>query len=165
VSRTSWWGVKVRQTRAHLLARVRRAEREALVPWTTPAELALFDAMHIADRRHGLDVVRTLRDHGVGERDVLVAGLLHDCGKGRTGLIPRIVWSLGEAFGPWVHQLGRLIPGLRRPLTRLRDHADRSADLAAAAGCPPLTVDLIRYQDEPRNERYGALLKRADEAN
>lgn len=135
------------------------------MPWTTPAELELFDTMHVADRRHGLDVVRSLRQYGVTDRDVLVAGLLHDCGKGRTGVVPRIVWSLGQAFGPWVHRLGGLVPGLRGGLKRLRVHAQRSAALAAEAGCSPLTVDLIRHQDAPRDERYGRLLQLADEAN
>jgi hypothetical protein len=164
-SDASWWARKVRQTRAHLLARVRRAEREALVPWTTPAELALFDAMHVADRRHGLDVVRSLEAQGVRDRDVLIAGLLHDCGKGRTGVVPRIVWSLGEAYGPTVHRIGGFVPGLRTSLARLRDHAETSAQLAAEAGCSPLTVNLIRYQEDPHDQEYGPLLKLADEAN
>ena len=34
-------------------------------PGSTPAQLALFDAMHVADRRHGLDVVASLRAEGV----------------------------------------------------------------------------------------------------
>jgi hypothetical protein len=120
--------------------------------------------MHVADRRHGLDVVRTLEGHGVTDRDVLVAGLLHDCGKGRTGVVPRIVWSLGEAYGPWVHRIAELVPGMGRPLRRLRDHAHRSAELAARAGCSPVTVELIRFQDDPRDD-HGRLLKLADEAN
>jgi hypothetical protein len=148
-----------------VLARVRRAERDALVPWTTPRELALFDAMHVADRRHGLDVIRTLEAYGVTDRDVLVAGLLHDCGKGRTGVIPRIIWSLGEAYGLWVHRIGGFLPGMHRALARLSVHADRSAALAARAGCSEVTVELIRYQDDPRDDHYGRLLKLADEAN
>ena len=85
-----------------------------LAAWLTPAELALFDAQHVADRRHGLDVVAYLRRAAVRDRDVLAAGLLHDCAKGDTGAGPRIAWSLSEAFGPWVLVPARLVPGLGR---------------------------------------------------
>ena len=161
----SWWADKSRQVWRHVRARVTPAEREALVTAVSPAELALFDAMHVADRRHGLDVVRSLEAQGVRHRDVLIAGLLHDCGKGRTGVIPRIVWSLGEAYGPTVHRIGGFVPGLRTSLARLRDHAEASAQLAAEAGCSPFTVNLIRYQEDPQDQEYGPLLKLADEAN
>ena len=37
--------------------------------------------------------------------------------------------------------------------------------LAAAAGCSPRTVELIRHQDAPRDAECGELLRLADEAN
>ena len=74
-------------------------ERAGLAAWTTPAQLALFDSMHVADRRHGLDVVASLRAEGVTEPDLLLAGLLHDAGKGDTGVWPRVAYSLGQAYG------------------------------------------------------------------
>ena len=140
-------------------------ERRALDAWTTPAQAALFDSMHVADRRHGLDVVDALRRAGVTDRDVLVAGLLHDAGKGDTGVLPRVAFSLGQAWGSWVWQFASAVPGWRAPLRRLRDHAELSAALAAGAGCSPRTVSLIRYQDDPRDPEFGALLKLADESN
>jgi hypothetical protein len=161
----SWWASKVRQTRAHLRARVRAAERVELATWLTPAQLALFDSMHRADRRHGLDVVTTLRRVGVDDREVLLAGLLHDSGKGATGLVPRIVWSLGEVFGERVRTAAGRVPGMARALDRLRAHPERSAELALAAGCTDRTADLIRHQEAPRDPRFGPLLKLADEAN
>jgi hypothetical protein len=121
--------------------------------------------MHVADRRHGLDVVRTLREDGVGDRDVLVAGLLHDAGKGSVGVWPRVAWSLGEAYGSWIWRLARLLPGGRGDMDRLRRHADISARLAEAAGCSPRTVALIAERPEPADASFGALLHRADEAN
>jgi hypothetical protein len=122
--------------------------------------------MHVADRRHGLDVVATLRAEGVDDRDVLVAGLLHDAGKGPgVGLWPRVAWSLGEVFGPWVVSVARILPGFGPALDRLRDHAEISAQIAAAAGCSPRTVALIRDQSSPRDPEYGELLRLADEAN
>ena len=165
MSHASWWGSKVRQFRAHVRARVVPGERAGLATWLGPAQLALFDAMHVADRRHGLDVVATLRAEGVNETDVLVAGLLHDAGKDQTGVWSRVVYSLGQAYGSWIWRVAGIVPGVRRDLERLRDHAETSAKLAAAAGCSARTVELIRHQDDPHDAEYGELLRLADEAN
>jgi HD domain len=165
VSHASWWGSKVRQFRAHVRARVVPGERAGLATWLDPSQLALFDAMHVADRRHGLDVVATLRAEGVNETDVLVAGLLHDAGKDQTGVWSRVVYSLGQAYGSWIWRVASIVPGVRRDVERLRDHAETSAKLAAVAGCSARTVELIRHQDDPRDAEYGELLRLADEAN
>jgi hypothetical protein len=165
-SRTFSWAAKVRQTRSYLTARVDPVERSELAAWLTGAELQLYDSMHVADRRHGLDVVGTLKAEGVEDRDVLVAGLLHDAGKGpQIGLLPRIVWSLGEALGDVALLVTRPLPGMGRALDRLRDHAELSARLAEAAGCSQRTVELIRERPLPDDRRYGELLRLADEAN
>jgi hypothetical protein len=141
------------------------AERAALVAWITPAQLALFDSMHVADRRHGLDVVASLRNEGATDPDVLVAGLLHDAGKGETGVWPRVAYSLGSRYGAWVWQVSGRLPGFGPALERLRTHADTSAALATAAGCSARTVALIRDQEAPTDPEYGELLRLADEAN
>lgn len=159
-----WWRTKARQFRTHLFARVAPSERAALESWLSPRQLALFDRMHVADRRHGLDVVATLRSHGATDRDLLLAGLLHDAGKGRVGVRARIAWSLGEAFGRWVLRLSARRFGLAADLATLEAHAERSAVLAAEAGCPRRTVALIRAQDDPGDD-LGRLLLYADEAN
>ena len=161
----SWWAAKVRQFGAHLRARVTDAERRALDGWTTPDERSLFDSMHVTDRRHGLDVVATLRADGVDDIEVLVAGLLHDAAKGDTGVLPRVVGALGQAWGGWVPRSARLVPGMGTALDRLRTHAEASARLAAAAGCSPRTVELIRWQEAPRDPEFGERLRLADEAN
>jgi hypothetical protein len=161
----TWWLTKARQTKRHLLARVSTREREAVAAWLSPAQLALYDGMHLADRRHGLDVVAALRDAGESDPEVLLAGLLHDAGKGDTGMVPRVVHALGQAGIAWpALALGRL-PGMRAGLVRLRDHAETSAQLAAQAGCTTRTVDLIRWQDEPRDPEAGERLRLADDAN
>jgi hypothetical protein len=136
-----------------------------LAAWTTPAELALFDAQHVADRRHGLDVVSYLRRAGVRDRDILAAALLHDCAKGDTGFGPRIAWSLGERLGEWILVPSRLIPGWGRALVRLRDHAEASAALLDGAGLPSRAVELVRHQSAPADPDYGALFHAADEAS
>ena len=164
-STQSWWGSKVRQFRSHVGARVAAGERVGLAAWLTDAQLDLFDSMHVADRRHGLDVVATLRATGVTSLDALLAGLLHDAGKGQTGVGPRIAYSLGQRYGGWAWRAAGILPGWSAAIERLRTHAETSARLAAAAGCSPLTVELIRDQDEPRDPAFGELLRLADEAN
>jgi hypothetical protein len=144
-----WWAGKGRQFFAHLRASVTPADRAIVAGWLTPPQLALFDAMHVADRRHGLDVVASLRASGVTDADVLVAGLLHDAGKADTG-----VWRVAG-----------VAPGMRASLERLLRHAETSATLAARAGCSPRTVELIRNQDAPVDPEFGELLRLADEAN
>jgi hypothetical protein len=144
---------------------VSAAERAGLAAWLTTPQLAVFDAMHVADRRHGLDVVATLRADGVDEPDLIVAGLLHDAGKGATGVWPRVAYALGQAYGPWAWRLAGLLPGFDEALMTLRDHAETSARLAAAAGCSARTVELIRHQDAPIDPDAGRRLLLADEAN
>ncbi|MES2208987.1 MAG: hypothetical protein V4515_02240 [Chloroflexota bacterium] len=141
------------------------SERNNLLGWLTPTQVAVYDGMTVADRRHGLDVVAALRRQGINDRDVLVAGLLHDAGKGATGVLPRIVHSLGQAYGPWIpRQVGRL-PGMTEALRRLEAHPERSARMAEEAGCSRRTVELIRWQETPHDPEYGERLRLADEAN
>jgi len=161
----SWWASKARQFRTHLRASVAPEERAGLATWITPPQLALFDEMHVADRRHGLDVVATLRTEGVTEPDVLLAGLLHDAGKGRTGLWPRVAYSLGARHGTWIWRSVSVVPGFHPAIDSLRAHPETSATLAAAVGCSARTVELIRHQDAPDDPEFGELLRLADEAN
>jgi hypothetical protein len=161
----SWWANKVRQFRSHVRARVSVSERAELATWLTPVQLELFDAMHVADRRHGLDVVATLRADDVSEPDVLVAGLLHDAGKGDTGVGPRVAYSLGQRYGRWAWRAGGVVPGWAAAIRRLQAHAETSAELARAAGCSPRTISLIRFQEAPEDPEFGELLRLADEAN
>jgi hypothetical protein len=133
--------------------------------WLAPSQLALFDGMRVPDRRHGLDVVAALRTGGASDADLLVAGLLHDCGKGpRVRLVHRVAWSLGQRYGSWIWRASSHIPTFRTGLAGLRDHARRSAELAEAAGCSPRSVELILLQENPADEA-GRLLHAADEAN
>ena len=141
------------------------AERSELASWVSPTQLALFESMHVADRRHGLDVVASLRAAGVESCDALLAGLLHDAGKGRIGVWPRVGYALGDHYGAWIWRAAGLLPGFRSDLDRLGRHAEMSARLAAAAGCPERTVELIRNQESPRDPEFGELLRIADEAN
>ena len=164
-SSPSWWASKARQLGRHLVARVAPGERAELAGWLTPAQLSLFDGMPTADRRHGLDVLGRLRALGTEDRDLLLAGLFHDAGKGHSiRLWHRVAWSLGERLGPWAHRLAGRLPGGGDAMARLRDHADRSASLALAAGCERRTAHLIRGDVAGADAAAAALLLQADEA-
>jgi hypothetical protein len=162
----SWWGGKVRQVRTYLDARVSLAERAGLATTLTPAQLALFDTMHVADQRHGLEVMRRLcADGGPHDAELELAGLFHDAAKGPgVGLLHRVSWSLGEHYGAWVWEVGRVLPGFGHAYARLEDHAEESAREALAAGCTERTAALIRSQATPTDEA-GRRLHAADEAS
>jgi len=165
-SQASWWGSKARQLGRHVAARVTPVERATLAEWLTPAQLALFDGMPVVDRRHGLDVVAALGPAGVGDGDLRLAALFHDAGKGRSiRLWHRVAWSLGELLGTWVHGLAARLPGGADAMARLRDHADRSAELASAVGCSPRAAALIRGSVGPEDAGALAALHVADEAS
>lgn len=159
-----WWAGKVRQSWRHSTGRVTAAERAALGGWLTAAQTALFESMPRADQRHGLDVVAALRTAGHRDPELLLAGLLHDCGKGPSvRLWHRVAWSLGERYGTAISSLTARLPGFARAYDRIRLHAERSAELAVRAGCTPRTASLIRHQAEPMEPVLGEALRLADE--
>src|SRR4029453_15779532 len=110
---------------------------DGLTTWLTPAQLTMFDSMHVADGGHRPGVVAAPRADGVTGPDVLGAGLLHDAGKGDTGVGPRVAFSLGQRYGRWVWRAAGLLPGWGAALNRLETHAVTSGDLPPAAGCAP----------------------------
>ncbi len=114
----------------------------------------LFDAMPRADQRHGLRVLAALQAAGEADRALLQAALLHDCAK-RIGvrLWQRVARVLLKAF--WPAYLARLAvapeparASWRHGLWLLLHHDVIGAEMAAAAGCDPLAVMLIRRHEE-----------------
>jgi hypothetical protein len=162
----SWWSAKVRRFWLYFFGRVSTRERSDLATWLMPEQLRLFDAMHRADQRHGLDVVRALRAAGQTDPELLLAGLLHDCGKGRSLRVwHRVGWSLAERYGPRVERPMLRLPGFPRAFGVIAGHAERSAELALAAGASEATAELIRHQAEPLDDERGRALLLADQAN
>lgn len=162
----SWWSSKSRQAIRHVTGRVTAVEREALARWLSADQLRLFESMHRADQRHGLDVMERLRSDGHDDPDLLLAALLHDCSKGPDVRLPhRVAWSLGERYGEGVLTLTARLPGFDRAYDALRHHADDSAVLAREAGCSERTVELIRHQSDPVDPVSGRALQLADEAS
>jgi hypothetical protein len=161
-----WWAGRVRQFARYVTGRVTKSERAELGGRLTSAQLELFDRMHRADQRHGLDVVAVLRRAGHADADLLVAGLLHDSGKGRDLHVwHRVGWSLAERYDGWIRRAALRTPTFKTAFATLAAHAERSAELALAAGCSPRTADLIRHQAEPTDEELGVALRLADEAS
>ena len=164
-SSTSWWGGKVRQFGRHVTGAVTPAERRDLSARLTRPQFLLFESMHPADQRHGLDVEAYLLAAGERDGDLLLAGLLHDAGKGRSvGVWHRVAWSLGERYGPRARGIAAHLPGFAGAFDLLERHAARSADLALQAGCSARTAELIRNQSAPVEPIAGEALRRADEA-
>ena len=163
---STWWSLKTRQTWRHVFGRVTDEERASLGTWLSPPQAALFDSMHPADRRHGLDVVAALRAEGRDDPELLLAGLFHDCSKGPGVRLPhRVAWSLAERYGERVSDVASHLPGFRAAFERLRTHADDSARLALQAGCSERTAELIRHQSDPVDPDAGVALQLADEAS
>jgi hypothetical protein len=162
----SWWAGKVRRFGRYFTGRISAKERADMASSLSRPQLDLFDSMHPADQRHGLDVVAALRAQGHAQPDLLLAGLLHDCGKGRGLRVwHRVAWSLGERYGARLERAFERLPSFRAAFATMRDHAARSAELAAAAGCSAATVELIRNQAEPIDPVLGRALLLADQAN
>ena len=156
----------MRQTWRHVFGRVSEREREGRAAWLDQPQLTLFDSMHRADQRHGLDVAIALRAEGHDDPEVLHAALFHDSSKGpQTGLSHRVAWSLGEHYGSRVENAFARLPGFGAAFDRLRHHADDSARLALEAGCSERTAELLRHQSDPVDPDAGVALRLADEAS
>jgi hypothetical protein len=100
--------------------------------WLTPAEIGLWRRLTNHDRRHCVLVGRKFLERRPNATRAEVAGaLLHDIGKVDVGLsIPGRV-------------LARLIGGRTARLRRYLDHERIGAEMLAASGSDPVTIDLV----------------------
>lgn len=160
-----------------LVAWVPKRELDLLSEYLTPPQAELFQRMPRCDQRHGLDVFHALRRKQHTDRDLLTAALLHDVGKtgGRLRLWHRVLIVLIRAI--WPQLLDRLAAdeprGWRYPFFVHQHHPELGAKWAQAAGCSPVTVELIRRHQEPsisnplrtRQDELLAALQEADGVN
>ena len=114
---------------------------------------SLFRRQARHDQRHALAVYRAVVAAGGTRPELLQAALLHDVGKGGGGAP---LWVRGatvvlERLAPYyAARLGQgPAEGWRRPFVAHAQHAEEGARRAEEAGCPPLTVSLIRCHQEP----------------
>jgi hypothetical protein len=141
-----------------------------------PDELELFFRQHISEQQHAVRVMRTLKEAGHDDVELLAAALLHDVGKieARSKWWDRPVVVLGQTLLPAqsAHWASRGKDDWHRPFVIKKCHPDWGAAAAASCGSSPLTVSLIRRHQErlkgnqqSKEERLLALLQWADDQN
>ena len=107
-------------------------------------ELALFADLQARDQRHSLNVALALHEAGDASRDLLVAALLHDIGKGDLWVGERIAYVLLSALSPrLVDRLAAESPRWRDGLWRLRHHARLGAARLAEEQTSQRVVALV----------------------
>jgi hypothetical protein len=128
--------------------------------------MTLFASMPGSDQRHCIDVFERLRAAGCDDRDVLVAALLHDAGKGslaggRVKLWHRVAYVCLESGPEWAM---RRAGDANRGIATLRDHGKRGVLLADAFGASSEVLHLLQEMDRERPaDPRAALLKAADD--
>ncbi len=145
--------------------RVDDAQRTEAFEVLTDGQRDLFSSMTLRDQQHCLAVYQKLRDDGHDDRDLLVAALLHDAGKGDIALWHRVAFvMLDAAASSLLDRLTRAGDSShwREALYRCRNHAELGAALAKQAGSSEQVVHLIREEDH--DDVQLAALRAADEA-
>jgi hypothetical protein len=166
---------RVQQFFGGVFAQVSEEERrEADGVLNLPAR-AWFHSLPRDLQWHGLQVMHDLQRAGVDRTEVLAAALLHDAGKaaGPNGPLVRMFIVLTLRLAPaWSTRRKevdyRAARGFDRVLAIAYQHPQIAAEKAAACGCDPVTIDLIRYhQDYARGQDDPLLLsfQRADDRN
>jgi putative nucleotidyltransferase with HDIG domain len=100
--------------------------------WLLPAEVELWRRLTNQDRRHCIQVARHfVAIRPAATRAEIAGALLHDIGKAEVGL-STVGRSLARALGP---RTGRM--------RRYLDHERIGAEMLAAGGSDPVTVELV----------------------
>jgi hypothetical protein len=148
-------------------------ERDEAQAWLPENARLLFDGMPRNDQRHSLNVLRSLRAAGHDDPALMQAALLHDVAKSAGGvrLFHRVaVVLLKIALPGWAERRAQTQAPARRdlryPFWVHANHPRLGADMAAEAGCDPVTVTLIREHQETgrgaamREQRSGGEFER-----
>lgn len=144
---------------SRLLYRLRQFRQAAFGPWQpvmdsslspylSPDMIALYRQMRPSEQAHSYSVMQRLLAAGYQDCDLLAAALLHDVGKIRSPLsvLDRSLVVLGKRFltGRIMQWSQGSLSGWQRPFVVAAHHPAWGADLVAAAGASPRTVELIR---------------------
>ncbi|HLY35623.1 MAG TPA: hypothetical protein VKU35_02820 [Candidatus Limnocylindria bacterium] len=159
---------RVAQLVGHLTARVSAGDLALAHEILPPSAWALFDAMPVADQRHGLDVTGRLLARGIDDREVLAAALLHDVAKGtRLRVWHRVGGVLLSALAPRALQrLATPDPASRGyPWHLFLHHAELSAQVARDAGLSERTAAFIRARTLEADRALAQALHDADEVS
>jgi hypothetical protein len=151
---------RFRQFFGGVFAQVSAEDRRAADAVLNPAAREWFHSLPRDLQWHGLQVLHDLQRAGVDRSDVLAAALLHDAGKaaGPNGPLVRTFSVLARHLAPAWSARRKVIDyrsarGIDRVLAIAYQHPAIAADQAAACGCDPVTIDLIRYhQDDARGQ-------------
>ncbi len=138
---------RIRQVLWGLRSAIAPADASEVRQLLSPAELALFAAMGPRDRRHSLLTMRRLeRDAAPARpsRDLRVAALMHDVGKGPVALWHRVAHVLLRALSPaLLNRVAREGRGWRGALWRLVHHARLGGALLREAASSPRVIELV----------------------
>lgn len=170
---------RIRQLLVSLRRTLTIADQAEVQRWLSPQAAALFAHMTPRDQQHSLDVLRRVQDTLPSQPALYAAALLHDVAKTaqpgrRIRLWHRVLVVILTAFWPAaVPKLASADPqSWRYPFFLHLHHPALGAQLATAAGCDPLTIELIRYHQDkltraPANifEQLLAALQAADDAS
>lgn len=154
-----WWAVTARPV-----------ADEVVGEWLNSAEIPLFRQYSPNDQLHTLRVVRHLQQINATHPSLIKAALMHDVGKTKVSLsvwdrcfivIASLLWS--QRAAEWGRDAARH-NSWRKPFIVKQHHARWGAEMAAAVGCDPITIDLIaRHQDKDttsNNPEVDALLEK-----
>lgn len=127
----------------------------------------LFARQTPRDIRHAAATARWLNARGHSDRDLLVAALLHDVGKGAQRRWDRVAWVVASVAGVGtVAACATSRLEVRRAMARSATHAQAGAALLSAAGAATRVIDLTaRHHATPEGDAMLELLQAADAAS
>ena len=157
---------RVRQFFGGVFARVSDEDRREAEAVLNPQAREWFHSLPGDLQWHGLQVMHDLKRAGVDRSDALAAALLHDAGKaaGPNGPLVRTFIVLARHLAPaWSARRKEIdyreARGVDRVLAIAYQHPEIAAEQAAACGCDPVTIELIRHHQDADRGRDDALLQ------
>lgn len=167
---------RLRQGMRAIVAFSHPVDDGAVAEVLTPSLMTLFKRMRRVEQLHSLRVMQTLIAQGHTDPDLLVAALLHDCGKSRYRftLPERVAIVLARRFAPAAYARWSMgePDGWRRMFVIAARHPQWSAEDMQSAGASTRAAWLARrHQDSvegvPTSEENRQLLalQQADDDN